>query len=167
MISFWLLATGCGPGREACDAWIGCAATISEQEGAEAEARYERHGSCFGAQSKADCVAACEDELIGVWTFHRDQLPACDPNDVGLGEDLDEGTFVSGYAELYCSWWKTCNATDCPIGLEDIPCDGFDPALGEACLEGEWSCSGSAPEGESFPLTPVACSTVCQVIVTF
>ena len=160
MIAGWLLIAGCGPDLRACDAWITCASAISEQDGVEAAARYEAGGSCFASASSDDCVAACEDELIRQWTFHRDERPECDPNAIGLGADLDVTAFTEAYGDLVCSWWVTCRG-ECSLGLDGLSCTGFDPALGEACIEGEWSCDGDAPG--FFPGAPRACQAACKV----
>ena len=163
MMIAWLSWMGCAPVRETCDAWIACAATISEQEEAEAEARYGSNGSCVAASGRSGCAASCEQEMIDVWAVRRDELPACDPNELGLGAGLDADTWVVGFIDHYCEAWERCADSACPtFEPEDMPCPAFDPALGEACLEEEWTCSGAAPEGQSFPLVPLVCGRVCQ-----
>lgn len=159
-IALWL--GGCVPVRETCDAWIGCAATISQQDEDEAEARYGADGSCFAASGRSGCVDSCEQEMIDWWAVHRDESQACDPNDLGLGQGLDADTWVRSFTDLYCASWERCNDAACPVlDPEDVPCPDFDPALGEACLAEEWTCSGAAPEGQSFPIVPLACGRVC------
>ncbi|MCB9688642.1 MAG: hypothetical protein H6735_26625 [Alphaproteobacteria bacterium] len=162
MITWWLW-TACVPVRETCDAWIDCAASISEEAEIEAEARYGSNGSCFAASGRSGCVRSCEQEMLGVWALHRGESPACDPNELGLGQGLDAETWVQGFVDAYCTSWEVCNDSGCPVfEPDDMPCPDFDPALGEACLaEVPWTCSGAAPEGQSFPIVPITCGRVC------
>ena len=153
LLALW--ACGGGKSDPVCDQYVSCAGAFTASFAAEAQARYERDGSCFQAYEVEECSAECEGLMVEAWTFSTE--PRCDPSTVGI-DVMSEGEFLQGFTDLFCATWAACTGeADICADIETVlgGCD-YRPEHARECLQPPWVC-----DDRSFPLVPDICDQAC------
>lgn len=150
-------AAGCAP-RGACDALVTCTGFVNPFLVEATQAEYGRGGACWGERDAADCVEACEVELLV--TYANSEVPACDPAPF-VGESvMTESEFYEAYAAAYCQAVDDCDAPWTCNPTSTNSCGAtFSPVAADACLAAGFTCQTFGDY--SYVVAAEVCGLVC------